>query len=116
MSPLKFLAYLIILCFEKRVAKENAIDRLKYFGTPKFLPPKIVWAGYTIGAPPGCGPVWDKSKEKEFKQYIISRFLLILFVVLLYSNQPRLTRTFALGFMHLAIFRHSTIFYKTRSH
>jgi len=41
MSPLKFLAYLIILCFEKRVAKENAIDRLKYFGTPKFLPQKM---------------------------------------------------------------------------
>jgi len=38
----KFLAFLVILCFEKRCPKLNTVARLK----SKDLPPKIFWAGY----------------------------------------------------------------------
>jgi len=37
----KFLAYLVILCIERRCSKQNTVARLS-----KDLPPKKLWAGY----------------------------------------------------------------------
>jgi len=43
--PPKFLAYFVILCFEKRCPKQSSLARLKL----KYLPQKKFWAGYAIG-------------------------------------------------------------------
>jgi len=44
MALINFLAYLVILCFERRCPKQNTVARLK----SKFLAPtkKYFWAGY----------------------------------------------------------------------
>ena len=41
--PKNFLAYLVVLCFERRCLKQNTVARLK---SKIFAPPKF-WAGYT---------------------------------------------------------------------
>jgi len=50
--PPKYLAYLVILCFERRYPKQNTVARLKskILAPPKFFcPRKKLWAGYTAG-------------------------------------------------------------------
>jgi len=44
MTP-KFLAYLVILCFERRCPKHNTVARLK----SKDFPPNKLWTGYAKG-------------------------------------------------------------------
>jgi len=45
MPPAKFLAYLVILCFERRCPKQNTAARLR----AKYLAPQNFWAGYATG-------------------------------------------------------------------
>jgi len=52
--PPKFLAYLIILCFEKRRPKQ------KYCFSPKSnIFPKKIWSGYATGC---MGAIWRFKK------------------------------------------------------
>jgi len=52
MPPLKFLENIVILCFERRFAKQNSVIRLKsnILAPPNFLVPPNFWAGYATGS------------------------------------------------------------------
>jgi len=45
MNPTRFVAYLLVLCFERRYLKQNTVARLK----SSILPPPNVWADYATG-------------------------------------------------------------------
>jgi len=51
--PLKFLEHIVILCFERRYAKQNSVVSpkiKKHFGHPKFFPPIFFlgWLRYCL--------------------------------------------------------------------
>jgi len=49
MSP-KFLAHIVILCFDRRYPKQNSVIRVKsnILVLPNFLTPPKFWTGYAI--------------------------------------------------------------------
>ena len=56
-TPPKFLAYLVILCFDKRYLRQNTVARLK---SSILDLPKTFWAGYAIGCE-GGNPRWPRN-------------------------------------------------------